>query len=392
MRQFVFGILAAALVLWGYRQWQGTAALGASPEQDSASSAGEATAVPEGRLGDMLAPPAAGDLAARQAPAPADGVDREIEAFENREPGSIDGVFAALASDVAGPSRAALVRLVTPAADDFESRFAALGSFNTFLFSAEGRELASRAAAAALALPDAQACAAGSRLLGLFVRGRIDKQDVAQRAFVDQFYAQHRIRVDRWLCDPTNVARARSTTIESSLTAVASKFRREGVFVDATSLAVLNRIANPNVVRAGQKIKVPLDPIRAVLEKRSFALMVFVGDHLLRLYWVGHGENDHTPVAEFTVVEKQHQPAWTAPNGRVYPYGHPENILGEWFLKFQHPSHQGFGAHGTPQPETVCTMSSAGCIRMLAADIEDLARVLPRGAKVEIRASEAPRQ
>jgi lipoprotein-anchoring transpeptidase ErfK/SrfK len=38
-------------------------------------------------------------------------------------------------------------------------------------------------------------------------------------------------------------------------------------------------------------------------------------------------------------------------------------------------------------PETIGTQSSAGCIRMLDADIEELFRLLPRKAKVEIRDS-----
>jgi lipoprotein-anchoring transpeptidase ErfK/SrfK len=104
---------------------------------------------------------------------------------------------------------------------------------------------------------------------------------------------------------------------------------------------------------------------------------------------VGHGENDKTPIAEFTVAEKQPRPEWTAPDGNRYPYGHPQNILGEYFIKFRHDRYTGFGAHGTPMPETICTMSSMGCIRMLAPDIADLFLLLPRGAKVYIRASQS---
>ena len=54
-------------------------------------------------------------------------------------------------------------------------------------------------------------------------------------------------------------------------------------------------------------------------------------------------------------------------------------------------SYTGFGIHGTPQPDTICTMSSAGCIRMFAPDIDELFRLLPAGAKVEIRATESLR-
>jgi lipoprotein-anchoring transpeptidase ErfK/SrfK len=36
-------------------------------------------------------------------------------------------------------------------------------------------------------------------------------------------------------------------------------------------------------------------------------------------------------------------------------------------------------------------MSSAGCIRMLDADIAELFKILPRGAKVVVRATESIR-
>ena len=201
-------------------------------------------------------------------------------------------------------------------------------------------------------------------------------------------------RVDRcWICNPANVAGARSYTVGSgdSLARIAAKFRRQDIKVESGTIAVLNRIHNPNLLQVGQQLKIPVAPVVAVVEKRSYAMMLFVGEELLRLYWIGHGENDRTPVTEFTVAEKQPRPQWTAPDGNVYPYGHPKNILGEYFIKFRHPQYTGFGAHGTPMPETICTQSSMGCIRMFAPDIAELFKILPRGAKVVVRASESLR-
>jgi lipoprotein-anchoring transpeptidase ErfK/SrfK len=42
-------------------------------------------------------------------------------------------------------------------------------------------------------------------------------------------------------------------------------------------------------------------------------------------------------------------------------------------------------------PDTIGTMSSMGCIRMLAPDIAELFQLLPRGAKVQVLASESVR-
>ena len=50
-------------------------------------------------------------------------------------------------------------------------------------------------------------------------------------------------------------------------------------------------------------------------------------------------------------------------------------------------SFDGFGAHGTPEPESIGTMASAGCIRMLDADIAEYFQFVPRGSKVVVRSS-----
>ena len=101
-------------------------------------------------------------------------------------------------------------------------------------------------------------------------------------------------------------------------------------------------------------------------------MAVYVGDTIVRLYWVGHGKDDCTPETTFVVLEKQEKPDWYGP-GRLVPYGHPDNVLGDYFVKFRHESFTGFGAHGTSEPETIGTQSSAGCIRMADADIEVVA-------------------
>ncbi len=401
MRQFVFGILAAALALWGYQRWQEPAPESGQPVSGRVDASTKIDG--SGESGLHLGPAAASGDVVRlgdvldgggAAAAPSSTIDTVVAAIENGNPAGIDAAWVLLSGGLQLADRQRLVGLLAPKSEDFAAHLRALGTTNAFLHSPEGREQAVRAYRALEPLADVDKCAGGSKLISLSLRGRIEQAETAQRQLVDDLYGAHRAVVDRWLCDPANVTRARSHTIEAGkgLGVVANKFRREKILVDATSLAVLNRIHNPNVVRAGQQIKVPVDPIRAVLEKRSYGLAVYVGDDLLRLYWVGHGAGDKTPVTEFTVVEKQEKPEWTAPDGHRYAYGHPENILGEYFIKFEHPSYVGFGAHGTPFPETICTMSSAGCIRMRAADIDDLFKVLPRGAKVEVRASETPRR
>ncbi len=358
-----------------------------SPQQPTANAAADGA---ENAAPPATPAPAALDAAGQQA------LQELLARIQAREPAAVEQAWIALQSGrlLAGPSQQLLGALQGDALQPettFAQLFARLGTHNTFLHVPTGRELGARAFEAAMKLPDPEAVAAGSRYLELCLRGHIRKHDADARAAVDRAYAQYRIRADRWLCDPQNVAGARSYTVKSgdSLNRIAGRFRREGVMVEEGTIAALNRIHNKNAIQVGQRLKVPVAPIRAIVEKRSFSLGLYVGDTLLRLYWVGLGANDKTPVTTFDVIAKQPRPQWTAPDGRVLPYGHQDNILGEYFIKFGHPSYIGFGAHGTPMPETIGTMSSMGCIRMYAPDIAELFEILPRGATVEIRANQS---
>lgn len=399
MRAFLAGLVLAGLSFW---VWQRSSDAGDQPAVVAAVSAAnrpastasvqldEAPVVPVQPL--RSEPPAAKPAAAPVAAAPTPAVAAVLPALQRREPAAIAAGWALLAAG-AGADAPALAAALQPAGDDVAALLASLGADNTCLHSAEGRALVAKVAAAVYARPDAEAVVAGTQLLGLLVKGRILREDTVQRAAVDDVYKQHLIRVERWVFDPANVAGCRSYTVAGgdSLARIASRFRKEGVKVEDGTLAIVNRIHNPKALAVGQKLKVPAAPIVAVLEKRSFALSVLLGEVLVRMYWVGHGANDHTPVTEFTVGPKQAKPDWTSPDGQVYPYGHPKNILGEYFIKFLHPSYAGFGAHGTPQPETIGTMSSMGCIRMYAPDIEELYKLLPVGSAVVVRATESVR-
>ena len=401
MRAFIFGLLVAAGLMWWLGGSGGDAKVAPSTPPSSpatldgvlGSSEGAAPSLSAGSPAGSPAGGAASSPAGGAGPQPVAGLEQILEAVGQRQAAAISRAFAWIPS-AAAADRQRLVAALQPSSEDFEALLGGLGEDNGFLHSAEGRGIASKVAAAAMALSDNLAITAGTRLLNLTLRGHITREDAAARAFVDDVYRQYRIRVDRWLCDPTNVAGARSHTVAKGepLARIAAKFRKEGIKVEDGTLAVLNRIANPNSIQPGQKLKVPVAPLRAVLEKRSFSLAVYVGEDLLRVYWVGHGEHDRTPVTEFVVDEKQPQPSWTSPDGQVYGYGHPKNILGEYFIKLRHSTYSGFGAHGTPEPSTICTMSSMGCIRMLAPDIADLFVILPRGCTVTVRASESMRR
>jgi lipoprotein-anchoring transpeptidase ErfK/SrfK len=63
-------------------------------------------------------------------------------------------------------------------------------------------------------------------------------------------------------------------------------------------------------------------------------------------------------------------------------YGDPKNPLGEYWLALSAPGHMGFGIHGTNEPHTMGTRASNGCVRMLNADVVELAGCVWKGMPV----------
>lgn len=404
MRQFLVGIVIAGFLWWAFGGDLFARMAGAEPAPASGvagraadASAGVGGVRPEPaavQLRDLVAPGAERE-AVPTGPVPED-FEATLTAIASREAEGLDRGWALLAGPVLGcpqlagaPRQRLAAALAQAAANDPQSLLVQLGSGNSFLHSEEGRTYGKRVLASFASLPDAQAIGPGSRLLELATRGRIEKGDDAAAAFVDTAYRQHRGPVDRWLCNADNVQGARSYVVQrgDALAKIAARCRKEGLLVDDGTLQILNGIAQPERIQPNQHLKVPLDPILTVVEKRSFTLCVYVGELLLRLYWIGHGAGDKTPLAEFTIGNKQPKPQWTAPDGNVYAYGDPRNILGEYFVSLLASGHQGFGVHGTPEPDTIRTMSSMGCIRMLAPDIAEYFRLVPRGTRLMVRAS-----
>lgn len=149
-------------------------------------------------------------------------------------------------------------------------------------------------------------------------------------------------------------------------------------------IARANGISDPTRIRAGDRLKVPHREVEVHVRKRSFLMLVTYDGGYLRAYEVGTGKFDRTPEAEFTIVEKEIEPTWYGPDGGVYPFGHEQNILGTRWLGFNRDEFSGFGIHGTSFPETIGTESSAGCIRMRNAEVEELFDLVDYNARITI--------
>ncbi len=98
----------------------------------------------------------------------------------------------------------------------------------------------------------------------------------------------------------------------------------------------------------------------------------------VRIYPLGIGrEGWETPVGNFSIISKQRNPTWVAPESirkerpdrpAVIPPG-PDNPLGGYWLGLSIP---GYGIHGTNRPLGVGRRVSHGCMRLYPQDIDDL--------------------
>ena len=68
-------------------------------------------------------------------------------------------------------------------------------------------------------------------------------------------------------------------------------------------------------------------------------------------------------------------------------FGSEENLLGTRWMALEsadHPELTGFGIHGTWERDSIGSESSAGCIRMLNEEVEELFDLVPRKTIVTI--------
>lgn len=148
-------------------------------------------------------------------------------------------------------------------------------------------------------------------------------------------------------------------------------------------IAKANGVRGDNI-RLGQKL--------VILDGRSHVFAVLVSksrnDLLLTLdgkffkrYRVSTGTNAGTPAGVFKIIDKIEHPTWFPSGGKAIPYGDPGNLLGTHWLALDRP---GYGLHGTWEPESIGSQSSAGCVRLLNEEIEELYSILPKGTVVTI--------
>jgi hypothetical protein len=144
-------------------------------------------------------------------------------------------------------------------------------------------------------------------------------------------------------------------------------------------LQTVNNISRPELLRAGQMIKVIHGPFHAKIYRSTFTMDVYLQNTFVRSFRIGIGqEGKETPTGLWSVKQggKLIKPPWSDPvTGKQLHYGDEGYALGSrWIaldgLQGEAKGRTGFGIHGTIEPETIGTKSSNGCIRLHNGDVK----------------------
>jgi lipoprotein-anchoring transpeptidase ErfK/SrfK len=146
-----------------------------------------------------------------------------------------------------------------------------------------------------------------------------------------------------------------------------------------------NRVRGPidrPSIHEGDIIRLFTGRFSIEVSKSRNDLVLYMNNKFFKRYPVGTGEFGSTPVGEFHIVNRSANPVWYRPSdGRVIPYGHPENLLGTHWLGF---NIRGYGIHGTWAPETIGHQMSDGCVRMYNEDVEELFKLITERTPVVV--------
>jgi lipoprotein-anchoring transpeptidase ErfK/SrfK len=156
--------------------------------------------------------------------------------------------------------------------------------------------------------------------------------------------------------------------------------RRQGWRVGWRLIADIAGIRDPGRIQLGQEIKGLRGPFHAVVTKRAHRLDVWMGDLeaspvYVTSFDVGLGTDDGTPVGRWGVRSKDVNPSWRNPEtGERFTRDDPENPIGERWIGIEgldpaNAGMQGFGIHGTIEPDSIGGDESMGCVRLRHDDI-----------------------
>lgn len=136
-----------------------------------------------------------------------------------------------------------------------------------------------------------------------------------------------------------------------------------------------------NVIRPNNHLKVINSTFSIIVSKSKNTLIVKENGKYFKEYNIGTGRENTTPTGNFIITGKQAKPTWYKHDGTIIQYGSKENELGTRWMSINYP---GYGIHGTWDDNSIGKQSSAGCIRLTNADVEELFTYITEGTSVLI--------
>ncbi|MDX2240158.1 MAG: L,D-transpeptidase [Leptolyngbyaceae cyanobacterium bins.302] len=134
-------------------------------------------------------------------------------------------------------------------------------------------------------------------------------------------------------------------------------------------------------------IKPAQHPLRLEIKLSRRRVTIYRGSTAVKSYAIAVGKPGwETPKGTYKVQQMFRNPAWIHPlkKGITIPGGDPENPLGRYWIGFWTDGKNWIGFHGTPNPGSVGSAASHGCIRMYNKDIEELFQKVSLGMEVKV--------
>ena len=157
-----------------------------------------------------------------------------------------------------------------------------------------------------------------------------------------------------------------------------------------SALQVINQI-DSRKLQVGQRLKLVKGPFHAIITKHEYRMDLYLNGPdnapvYVTSFPVGLGENNSTPTGRFSIKDKTPKPGWTNPRtNETFAPGDPKNPIGAYWIRLVGTEDatrdvQGYGIHGTIEPDSIGKQMSMGCIRLRDADIEAVFNLLTDGA------------
>ncbi len=135
-----------------------------------------------------------------------------------------------------------------------------------------------------------------------------------------------------------------------------------------------------SLIRPGMKLKIVTSVFKIIVNKTDLDLKLIADDEVIKVYQIGTGRDNSTPVGQFKIVNRIVDPVWYK-TGAIVPAGSVDNILGTRWLGISEP---GYGIHGTVDKQPIQKQKTQGCVRMMNNDVEELFSIVPVNTEVII--------